>query len=202
MYIYCVRVCGVSMWQRLGHHAPADVAPPPCKCSAGVAAEADHAIVCEKVAKMTQTRHGNLANTLRLLVTACSCQLAAKPRYRALDGKEGMVECQRWGDLVAVLPRLELAAVDVVLAHASAKSHAAQAKTAGWTAARAVQTRQTRFRKDAPDHAAFRLVPFAVETCGNICREAVKSVSRLGDITAESGLIPMGAFVRWAIKLL
>ena len=33
----------VSVWHRLGHHVPADVAPPPCKCSAGVAAEADHA---------------------------------------------------------------------------------------------------------------------------------------------------------------
>ena len=40
----------------------------------------------------------------------------------------------------AVLPRLELAAVDVVVAHASAKMYAAQAaKTAGWTAARAEQ---------------------------------------------------------------
>ena len=44
----------VSVWHRLGHHVPADVAPPPCKCRAGVAAEADHAMVCEKVAKMTQ----------------------------------------------------------------------------------------------------------------------------------------------------
>ena len=35
-----------------------------------------------------------------------------------------MVECQRQGDVVAVLPRLELAAVDVVAANASAKSYA------------------------------------------------------------------------------
>ena len=48
-----------SVWHRLGHHVPADVAPPPCKCRAGVAAEADHAMVCEKVAKMTQMRHDN-----------------------------------------------------------------------------------------------------------------------------------------------
>ena len=40
---------------------------------------------------------------------------AAEPRYRALAGKKGMVECQRRGDIVAVLPRLELAAVDVVV---------------------------------------------------------------------------------------
>ena len=25
----------VSVWRRLGHHVPADVAPPPCKCGAG-----------------------------------------------------------------------------------------------------------------------------------------------------------------------
>ena len=66
--------------------------------------------------------------------------------------------------MMAALPRLELAAVDVVIAHAqSAKSYTAQAdKTAGWTAARA---EQTRFRKDVPDHAAFRFVPFSAKTC-------------------------------------
>ena len=47
--------------------------------------------------------------------SACSCQSAAEPRYRALATKKGMVECQRRGDIVAVLPRLELAAVDVVV---------------------------------------------------------------------------------------
>ena len=41
------------------------------------------------------------------------------------------------------------AAVDVVVAHASAKPHAAQAaKETGWTAARAEQTKRARFRKD------------------------------------------------------
>ena len=42
-----------------------------------------------------------------------------------------MVECQRRGDIVAVLPRLELAAVDVVVAHASAKSYAECAQGGG-----------------------------------------------------------------------
>ena len=113
------------------------------------------------------------------------------------------VECQRRGDIVAVLPRLELAAVDVVVAHASAKLYAAEAaKTSGWTAARAERTKRTRFRKDVPDHAAFRFVPFAVETCGYMGKEAVKFVNRLGDIAAESGRIPKGAFVRWTMQLL
>ena len=123
-------------------------------------------MVCEKVAKMTQKRHDNLANALRLVVSACSCQSAAEPRYRALAGKKGMVECQRRGDIVVVLPLPELAAVDIVVAHASAKSYAAQASnTAGWTAARAERTKRTRFSKDVPDHAAFMFVPFTVETC-------------------------------------
>ena len=69
----------VSVWHRLGHHVPADVAPPPCNCSAGVATEADHAMVCEKVAKMTQMRHDSLANALRLVVSACSCRSATGP---------------------------------------------------------------------------------------------------------------------------
>ena len=105
---------------------------------------------------MTQTCHDDLANDLRLVVSGCGCQSAAEPRCGALAGKQGMVECQRRGDIVAVLPRHELAAVDVVVAHVSAKSYAAQAaKTAGWTAARAEQTKRTRFRKDVPDRAAF-----------------------------------------------
>ena len=88
---------------------------------------------------------------------------------------------------MAVLPRLELAAVDVVVAHASAKSYAAEAaKTSGWTAARAERTKRTPFRKD---HAAFRFVPFAVETGGYMGKEAVKFVNRLGNIAAESGRI-------------
>ena len=105
------------------------------------------------------------------------------PRYRALAGKKGMVECQRLGAgdmyimvavspqrgfslsifcnyIVAVLRRLEFAAVDFVVAHAYATAYDAQAaKTAGWTAARAEQTKQTRFRKDVPYHAAFWFVP-------------------------------------------
>ena len=69
--------------------------------------------------------------------------------------------------------------MDVVIAHASAKSYAAQAaKEAGWTVARADQTKQARFRKDVPDHAAFRFVPFAVEMCGYMGKEAVKFVNR------------------------
>ena len=52
-----------------------------------------------------------------------------------------MVECQRLGDIEAVLPRLELAALDVMVVHASAKSCAAHAtKEAGRTAARATRT--------------------------------------------------------------
>ena len=90
-----------------------------------------------------------------------------------------------------------------LVVHASAKSYAAEAaKTPGWTAARAERTKQTRFRNDVPDHAAFRIVPFAVETCGYMGKEAVKFVNRLGDIAAERGSIPKGAVVRWAMKLL
>ena len=112
---------------------------------------------------MTQMRHDNLANALRLVVSACSCQSAAEPRYRALAGKKAMVECKRRVDIVSVLPRLELAAVDVVVAHASVKPYAAKAtKAAGWNAARAELTKRTQSRKDVPDHAASRFVPFAV----------------------------------------
>ena len=193
----------VSVWHRLGHHVPAEVGPPAahmqCTRSAGVPAEADHAMVCEKVAKMTQMRPDNLANALRLVVSTCSRQSSAEPRYRALAGKKGMVECQRRGDIVAVL--LELAAVDVVVEHASAKSYAAQAAmTAWWTTARAEQTKRARFRKDVPGHAAFRFLPFAVKSCGYMGKHAVKFVNRLGDIAAESGHIPKGAFVSWAMQ--
>ena len=67
------------------------------------------------------------------------------------------------------------AAVDVVVAHASAKSYTTQAaKTAGWTVARAEQTKRPRFRTYVLDHAAFRSLPFAVETGGYMGTEAVR----------------------------
>ena len=45
-----------------------------------------------------------------------------------------------------------------------------------------------------PDHAAFRFVQFAVETCVNTGKEAVRFVNHLGGIATESGRIPKGAF--------
>ena len=65
--------------------------------------------------------------TLRLDVSACSCQSAAVPRFRALAVKKGAVEYHLRGSFVTVLPQLKLAAVDVVVAHASAKSYASKA---------------------------------------------------------------------------
>ena len=97
---------------------------------------------------MTQMRHDNLENSLPLVVSACTCQSAAEPRYRALAGKKGIDERQAQGGIVAVLPGLVLAAVDVGVAHAPAKSYAAQAaKTAGWTSARAEQTNRQELKR-------------------------------------------------------
>ena len=76
-----------------------------------------------------------------------------------MAGRKGTVESQRRSDTVAVLPRLELAAVGVAVTHASAKPYAAQvSKEAGRTAARAERTKRTLFRKDVPDHAASLVV--------------------------------------------
>ena len=40
-------------------------------------------------------------------------------------------------------------------------------------------------------------MPFAVETCGYMGKEAMRFVNRLSDIAAESGRTPEGAFVCW-----
>ena len=128
-----------------------------------------HAMVCEKVAKMTQMRHDNLTNAL-CLADDRLCLLLPIGGGASLPGPGRE-------DIAAVLPWLELAAVGVVVAHVSGNSCAAQAaKEAGWTAARAERTKRARFRKDVPDHAAFRFVPLAVETCGDLGREAVQLV--------------------------
>ena len=118
-------------------------------------------MVLGKVAKMAQMHHDDRVDALRLAISACSCRAAAEPRYRALTGGEGMAKCQRNGDIVAVLLRLELAAV--VIAHASSKSYSAQTvMQAGWTVARAEQSK--RLRNGVPDHAALGFVLFAVGT--------------------------------------
>ena len=44
------------------------------------------------VADLRRARRHTLAHTLRLVVSAHSCQSAAKPCYRALTGEEGTVE--------------------------------------------------------------------------------------------------------------
>ena len=44
-------------------------------------------------------------------------------------------------------------------------------------------------------------VPFAVETCGYMGKEAVQFVNRLDNIAAEIGRIPGGAFVPWAMQM-
>ena len=62
-----------------------------------------------------------------------------------------MVDCQRRGNDVAVLSRLELAAVEIVVARESEKVYDAHAaKKAGWTAARAERTKQTCTRISFP----------------------------------------------------
>ena len=94
--------------------------------------------MCKNIVSMIHVRHENLPNAVRLVASACSCRSVAEPRHRALAGEMGMGECQRRDDIVAVLSCLELAAVGVVVMHASAKTYAAQApKQAGWTAATA-----------------------------------------------------------------
>ena len=193
----------VAVWHRLGVHVPSDVPAPPCACDAGVAAEPDHAMVCKKVAKMTQLRHDIFVDALRLVISSASLQSAKEPRYRALAGRPRDVERNRRGDIVVVLPRLQMAAVDVVVTHACAATYVQRAaKETGATALRAEQRKRRRFVKDVPSHAAFRFVPFAVESCGYMGKEAVRFVDRVAEVAAESGRIPKGAFTRWAMRVL
>ena len=76
-----------------------------------------------------------------------------------------------------------------------------------WTAAdlaaaRADRTRRTRFGKAVPDHAAFRCVQFAVDTCGFMGKGAVQFVILPGNMSAECGRIRKGEFVSWENQLL
>ena len=90
---------------------------------------------------------------------------------------------------MAVLRRLELAAalVDVAVTHASAKSCTVEdpKQAGGWAAARDEQTKWTLFRKVVPGDAAFLFVQYAVETCGNMCKERTQFVNHIGDICRE-----------------
>ena len=92
------------------------------------------------VAKMTQMRHDIVSKALRLVVCACSSQSLAETRNRApgLVGIMSLLQCQRLDNIMAVLPRIKIAAVDVVATHASATLYAAQAANeTEWTAATA-----------------------------------------------------------------
>ena len=97
-------------------------------------------------------RHDNLARALRLVASYAGLQSALEPLYRALARGAG-VELNRRGDVVVVMPRLEMAAV--VVTHAPAASYvAAAARETGATAERAEDRKRDRFRRDVPDHAA------------------------------------------------
>ena len=53
---------------------------------------------------------------------------------------QGMLEYQHWAGMMAILPRLKLAQLNVVFTHVSAKSNAPQVAPGqlnGWNAARA-----------------------------------------------------------------
>ena len=94
-------------------------------------------------------------------------------------------------DIVAVLPGLQLAAVDAVVTHASAKPHTAEAtKNAGWIAESFEQTKRTQFTQDVSDHATFQFLPLAVETCGYIGKEAVWVLTDLGKSLPREGVFP------------
>ena len=70
-------MCPQKISPRLPPSPPQRPPPPPlprpCKRIAGAAANADHVMVCEQVAKMTLLRTDNLANASRLVVSAYIC---------------------------------------------------------------------------------------------------------------------------------
>lgn len=80
-------------------------------------------MICEAAAKM---RHASSAG--KRLVSGClslhlrACQSAVEHLYRSQTGEKDTLARQRRGDIVAVLPRLELAVLDIAVAHASATS--------------------------------------------------------------------------------
>lgn len=58
---------------------------------------------------MTQARHDTLVEVLRLVIFHTSLQPALEPRYRTIDIARGeLVETDRRGDIVVVLPRLKM----------------------------------------------------------------------------------------------
>ena len=59
-------------------------------------------MVCEMLAQLIQMRNGNLADALRLLVSACRCKLAEAPRYWAPAGEESIVDPQRCRGIVVL----------------------------------------------------------------------------------------------------
>ena len=152
---------------------------------------------------MAQMRHDNQANAIHQVVSAYSYKSAAWPCYLALAGSKADFEWKCQGYILAVLPQLVLAAVDVVVAYAFARSYAPWgSKKVGQRRGLNTQCGHPSAVQDVLDHAAFRFVPFQVDTCGYIGKDAVRFMNSLGDITAENGRIPKGEFVRWAMQLL
>ena len=191
----------LAFWHRLRFCVPVTgPLPHDCDDADPVLAE-DEAMVSKAVAKKTQLRHDILAAALRLVISSASLPSAAEPRYRTIAGR--VVKNQRRGDILVVMPQLRMAAVDVVVSHAPAKSYCDQAAlTSGHVADTMERRKLAKFQKDVPSHVEFQFVPFAVESCGYMGKAALGFVGRLGDVAAGSGRISKSAFVRWAMQVL
>lgn len=111
-------------------------------------------------------------STVPLTHSVLSQQLPVAGRSQTLTGQKGMVECQRRGNMVAVLLQLWLVVVDVVVTCKAIRCSGCQGNFVDCH--RAERSTRMRFRKCVTGHAAWRFVPFAVETCGHMEKQALQ----------------------------
>ena len=165
---------------------------------------------------MTQIRHDNPANALRMVASTCSCQVAVEPRYRSMVRKEAMNENADAGAILSRCSRISsLRPWNVVVAssaHGRPRApgrwglcpvwawrdvlfflfaHALGQLHAAQATKETDRVKRTRFRKFVPDHVAFQFRAGTWTRDGAVCES-------LADVAAESGCIPEGAFVLWA----
>ena len=143
-------------------------------------------MVREQVAKMTQRRN-DLASALRWALSDCSRPSAAEPRYSAHAGGKGRGECQRNGDIMEVLPRLEAAAAGGVARGWPPTCCQANSEPGG---------RQLGLSRpcDLGGCAvcfAFRTVTFVVEACGCMGKGVVRFLTQaaLGTALLRAGVL-------------
>ncbi|MEL6449579.1 MAG: reverse transcriptase domain-containing protein [Pseudomonadota bacterium] len=168
---------------RLGEGAPQHLTPPACTCGHGLADRPDHAMVCVQCNKQSTLRHDNLACAVRRAAARTGAPTNRETGYRFLSATPAQAEAAGFtrSDVLVMGPDGTIYLIDVVVTHQHMGCKLDQChKSTGKAAQLAADDKLRQFRLSG-DAQQYVFVPFAVESHGRLCKQAVAFLNEMGD---------------------